>query len=225
MARRRIPRRTWGHHAAGPRPRSASIKHPRQPTPTTTARPGISEPDSSACSGGLRSRSSGLDGRLGLGRGRRRPFNRTSTGDARAHFGTWCRLRENTVPLSRARDSAGIRIVDSDGPAGGPGAEFTSRSVPAVRLRDGRIVAAGWAMADVRVFDSAGRWVTPRRGPWGIRGVRLRLSRPGRQPDHLRAQAQCSGRPRCDRGCSRGVSEAVPTLVRSDRCGYPSRPS
>lgn len=62
---------------------------------------------------------------------------------------------EMAPPLSRARDSAGIRIVDNDGPAGpalvldsapafdigpagGPGAEFISSPVSAVRLSDGR---------------------------------------------------------------------------------------
>ncbi len=91
-----------------------------------------------------------------------------------AALGTGC--AEVTHPLSRARDSAGIRIVDNDGPAGptlvldsapafdigpagGPGAEFISSPVSAVRLRDGRIIAAGWAMSDVRVFDATGRWV------------------------------------------------------------------
>ncbi len=80
------------------------------------------------------------------------------------------------APLVHVRDSAGTRIVDNFrpsglrfeldsvpvidiGPEGGPGAEFVSSPVSALRLPDKRIIAAGWAMTQVKVFDSAGRWL------------------------------------------------------------------
>lgn len=82
-----------------------------------------------------------------------------------------------TGPLAdhSVRDSAGVRIVENRSPAGptlrldsipsidiGPGAspatEFIS-PISAVRQPDGRIVAAGWAMTELQLFDSTGRWL------------------------------------------------------------------
>jgi hypothetical protein len=76
------------------------------------------------------------------------------------------------------RDSAGVVIVESLGPAiqerltippdavldiggqsdGNPKTEFIG-PVSAVRMSNGLIVAAGWAATELQVFDSAGQWV------------------------------------------------------------------
>ena len=72
------------------------------------------------------------------------------------------------------RDSAGIRIVENIAPVGPlpwldsipsfiiepgqPGAPEFYSPISAVRLSDGRIVAAGWAMTDMHLFDAEGRW-------------------------------------------------------------------
>lgn len=78
-------------------------------------------------------------------------------------------------PEALVRDSAGVRIVENRVPAGpelvveataaisiGPdaagGVEFIS-PISAVRLDDGRIVAAGWAMTELQLFDSTGQWL------------------------------------------------------------------
>lgn len=81
-----------------------------------------------------------------------------------------------TAPVANhvVRDSAGVRIVENRsssgvalrldslpsleiGPGGGPTSEFIS-PISAVRRADGWIVAAGWAMTELQVFDAAGRW-------------------------------------------------------------------
>jgi len=78
----------------------------------------------------------------------------------------------------RVRDSAGIQIVESRAPAapgsvlvdsvpafdrggasGGAEYEYIGPISAAVRLSDGRIVAAGWAQTELRVSDSTGRWL------------------------------------------------------------------
>ncbi|MGE0440584.1 MAG: hypothetical protein AB7L66_10405 [Gemmatimonadales bacterium] len=83
---------------------------------------------------------------------------------------------ENAGESVTVRDSARVRIVESRvpvglpfsldtvpafdiGPAAGAESEFISHPVSAVRLPDHRIAAAGWAMTEVKVFDSLGRWV------------------------------------------------------------------
>ena len=78
----------------------------------------------------------------------------------------------------RVRDSAGIQIVENDAPSGP--APFTIDSLPDVDigrdtadqhqlfvsnlvsahvLTDGRVVAAGWATKEIRVFDSTGTFL------------------------------------------------------------------
>ncbi|NOT06812.1 MAG: hypothetical protein HOP28_01265 [Gemmatimonadales bacterium] len=79
--------------------------------------------------------------------------------------------RQPPVGPSQSRDSAGVRIVENDRASGpvlafdslpvvdiGPGSagEFFS-PISAVRLSDGRIVAAGWATTELKVFDRHGR--------------------------------------------------------------------
>lgn len=82
---------------------------------------------------------------------------------------------DHAVPYI-VRDSAGIRIVENSlpvgpsiqldsqpafdiGPAGGAHSEFVSSPLSVIRLGDGRIVAAGWATTELRIFDSTGHWM------------------------------------------------------------------
>ena len=80
-------------------------------------------------------------------------------------------------PGVRVRDSAGIRIIENARPLraiaatidsapivdiggiGDPHAEFPGPVHSAIRLGDGRIVLAAWTTAELRVFDSTGRWL------------------------------------------------------------------
>lgn len=88
---------------------------------------------------------------------------------------TGCGAGAGPEPEALIRDSAGVRIVENRVPAGPElvieaeaamsigsdptgSVEFIS-PISAVRLADGRIVAAGWAMTELHVFDSTGRWL------------------------------------------------------------------
>ena len=87
-----------------------------------------------------------------------------------------CGGRDSGSRLPEIRDSAGIAIVESPepvgpsfaidsapvieiGPAQGAPGEFVYGPVFAVRQRNGRIVANGWATTEFRIFDSTGRWI------------------------------------------------------------------
>ncbi len=81
-----------------------------------------------------------------------------------------------------ARDSAGIRIIENHAPSGPalvldslpavriapgqPGAPEFYSPISAVRLADGRFVAAGWAMTEIHLFGPDGVW----QGTVGRRG-------------------------------------------------------
>lgn len=82
---------------------------------------------------------------------------------------------EAPAPSYQVRDSAGVPIAENTapsgptlvldsvpvfdiGPASGSDAEFISH-VTAARLPNGQIIANGWAMKEIKLFDSAGRWL------------------------------------------------------------------
>lgn len=87
-----------------------------------------------------------------------------------------CTGKSGAAASSTTRDSAGVMIVESSapvgpafsidstpaveiGPAQGSHGEFIYGPVFAVRQRNGRIAANGWATTEFRIFDSTGRWL------------------------------------------------------------------
>lgn len=67
------------------------------------------------------------------------------------------RIAENTLPAGTLVQLDSQPVLDI-GPADGANSEFVTSPLSVIRLGDGRIVAAGWATTELRIFDSTGHW-------------------------------------------------------------------